>query len=436
MKLGRRQLLSLMAAVAVPGSVRAMSPSNPDVIVVGAGAAGLAAARHLIDGGLTVMIVEADSRIGGRAYTESETFGFPYDRGCHWLHHADTNFWVGYGQQHRFDVYPDDGEEILFSEGRPAPRAELDDFFQSIGSILEKAWEESRGMPDAPISDYLDDDHPLRASIESLIINDWYGLEPHEISAEFVLNDDDDNDWLCAQGLGTLVAHYGRDLNVRTNVEVSEVKWGKNGVTVTTNNGSIRSKAVVLTMSTGVLASGHIRFTPGLPQWKTESFHAFPMGSYNHIALLYKGDVLGNGPNKYIIPLANDKREPGLASNVNDTGLIMIYIGGDLGRELENDGMEAAIDFGAQYVQSLAGTGSGSDLISGTFTRWSHNPWTLGSYAAARPGGLPSRESLRRSIDDRLFFAGDACHPEGSSSVSRAHDSGVEVAKAVVAAMT
>ena len=65
--------------------------STYDTVIIGAGAAGLAAARHLVDAGQRVVVLEASSRIGGRAWTDSETFSAPVDRGCAWLHQADRN---------------------------------------------------------------------------------------------------------------------------------------------------------------------------------------------------------------------------------------------------------------------------------------------------------------------------------------------------------
>ena len=192
----------------------------------------------------------------------------------------------------------------------------------------------------------------------------------------------------------------------------------------------------MVTVSTGVLAPGAITFAPRLPNDKTESFHAFPMGSYNHIALLYSTDVFGMGPNSYIIPLAADKRDAGLLSNADGTGLVMIYVGGDLSWELERHGIDEAIEFGVNYLNSMLGEETGKKLVNGTFTRWGNNRWTRGSYASAAPGGLPYREVLRRPVGNRIFFAGDACHPGGSPTAARAYQTGVDVAAEVLRSIT
>ncbi len=436
MKVRRRQLVFAMAAAMLPRPLFARDTAEPDVVVVGAGAAGLAAARNLLEAGLSVIVVEADKRIGGRAFTESETFGFPYDRGCHWLHHASTNPWIAYGKKNGFDVFPDEGEEFVFENGRPSQPGKLDEFYETLEYFFETARRASRNKPDAAVSAYFKYDDPWSATIESLIVNSWYGLELSELSLEYLMAEDEDNDWLCAQGFGSLVAHYGRDLPVKTGVEVREIHWDGNGVNVVTNDGSLTAQAAVVTVSTGVLASGEINFSPALPTEKVESFHAFPMGSYNHIALLYSADVFGMGPNSYIVPLAANKRDAGLLSNAAGTDLVMIYVGGDLSWELERNGVDQAIEYGIDYVNSILGTDTRKKFVKGTFTRWGHNRWTRGSYAAAAPGGLPYRDILRRPVGNRIFFAGDACHPEGSSSAARAYQTGVDVAVEVLQGIT
>jgi len=425
-----------MAAATLPCSLFARETTNPDVVIVGAGAAGLAAARSLLEAGLSVVVLEAEGRIGGRAYTESETFGFPFDHGCHWLHHASTNPWIAYGKTNGFDVYRDEGEEFIFENGRASQGEKLDAYYEAQEIIFESAWNESRNKPDAAVSAYFTNDNPWSATIESKIVNDWYGLELSELSTEHFMLEEEENDWLCSQGYGSLVAHYGRDLPVKTGVEAQEISWGGNGVNVKTNDGSLSARVAVVTVSTGVLASEGIRFSPALSIEKVESFHAFPMGSYNHIALLYSEDVFGLGPDAYIVPFAADKRDGGLVSNADGKNLVMIYVGGDLSLELEREGVDKTVKYGIAYIDSLLGANTRSKFLKGTFTRWGQNPWTRGSYAAAAPGGLLYRDVLGQTVGNRIFFAGDACHPEGSSSAARAYQTGVEVAAEVLSVLT
>lgn len=434
MDIRRRQVLASLAAASLPRSIWAAPSSEPDVVVVGAGAAGLAAARTLLDAGRKVTVLEADNRIGGRAWTESDTFGFPYDRGCHWLHHANSNVWRGYARKHCFDVFADDGDEYIYAGGKIQSQEATDSFYEAVEAFFERAWDYLQQNDDAPLAYFLDPDDPWSPTIEAAIANDWYVREAAHVSARAALEVDEDAeiDWLCAQGLGTLIAHYGRDIPVQTGAPVTRIDWSGDGVRVESAAGTFRARAVVVTVSTGVLASGQIAFTPTLPVPKQESFAAFPMGAYNHVALLYTQDVFGLGRSQYVIPKATSSREPALLSNMNGTGLVMVWTGGDLAADLETAGVQAAIDFGLNYVEAILGTSARNKFDKGFYTRWGQHPWTLGSYASPIPGGLKYRETLRQPVADRIFFAGDACRGP-YASVSLAHETGTEAANAVLA---
>ncbi len=89
--ISRRSFLSgLLATAGLPIWAQSV-PANPDVVIIGAGSAGLAAARALIAAGKSVIVVEGADRIGGRAWTESDTFGVPFDHGCSWITAANAN---------------------------------------------------------------------------------------------------------------------------------------------------------------------------------------------------------------------------------------------------------------------------------------------------------------------------------------------------------
>ncbi len=111
-------------------------PSDIDVAIIGAGAAGLAAARTLEGSGLSSIVLEARDRIGGRAHTMIVGDGIPFDLGCGWLHSADRNPFVGIAEQLGFEVnrslppWRQRGYKDVF------PQAERDDFFCRARCVL------------------------------------------------------------------------------------------------------------------------------------------------------------------------------------------------------------------------------------------------------------------------------------------------------------
>jgi len=422
---------SLLATSALAGSSRAAFSSTSDVIIVGAGAAGLSAARTFEEAGITYKVIEARGRIGGRAYTETETFGVPYDVGGHWLHNSDVNPWISYAKANGFRVYSDQGEEVSFADGQSLGSDWVDSIYEAIEEIGYQIYLAGERGRDESIEQFFDLNKPSHSGAASFFVHDFYGKELKDISTAAFSWEDLGEDWICSEGFGTLVAHYGRDVPVELNTEVTKIDWSGKGVRVETSRGTLEAKAVVLTPSTGLLASGKIQFDPVLPVEKVEAINAFTMGVYNHVAMMFRSDIFGLGPDGYPQPANRTIDQPALASNVSGSGLCMLWTGGDLSRDLEAAELAAAVDYGLEQVKSMLGAQIEREFVKGNFTRWGQDPWSLGSYASKQPGLPGNRAALRAPVGDRLFFAGDQCHELVSSTIAGAHESGIETANAV-----
>ena len=427
----RAFLLGAGAAALTPRWAGAALPSNPDVIVIGAGAAGLAAARSLMEDGLSVAVLEARWRIGGRAYTERETFGVPYDHGCHWLHNAGHNPWIDYGKDNGFSIYPARRGVTLFIGDREATDAQYDAYGKTYDAALQAISNAGRADRDIAASQVVAAKGawaPLVAAQEGA----WsMGKDLDDFSCLDWWNSAGGGDWFCKEGFGSLVAHYGRDLPVRLSTPVEQVRWDGSEVTVSFPDGSLQAKAVIVTVSTGVLAAGTIAFDPPLPLETQEAFARISMGTYNNIALMFSEDLFGLGDDAYLAYRMDSPEGMGLITNVSGTRLSYGYVGGRFGRELEQAGVEAAVDFGLGEVRKLVGGRADRAFVKGAMSRWGEDPWTLGAYASAEPGYTHLREVLRRPIGGRVFFAGEACHPALWATCGGALLSGIQTAGAV-----
>jgi len=411
-----------------------MTDKEPlDVIVIGAGAAGLAAGRTLLDAGLSVRVLEARDRIGGRAWTESKTFGFPFDRGCHWLHSAKVNPWLPYGRENGFTMYGESQASALYVDGVRAAGREHDAMWAAYEEFVERIAEAADQGVDAPISQFLEPDSPWAWNVTTLVTHGDFGKPLDAISTQSYPGYEDYNEgWFCREGFGALVAHYGRKVPVDLETPVRRIGWAESGVEVETTSGTLSARAVVVTATTGVLAAGRIRFDPVLPVETVEAFHGFPMGVYNHIALLFAEDVFGLGSDAYLHIEAQADEPASWISNVGGTGLTMLWVGDDLARQLEEGPLEAALDYGLGVVGGAVGSAARSAFVKGDYTRWGSDNWTRGSYASAAPGAAHLRQVLATPVAERIFFAGDACHQEFSGSCAGAHYSGVETAEAMI----
>jgi monoamine oxidase len=435
-KYSRRAVLGGFAALASAPAF-AVLPADPDVVVVGAGAAGLSAARTLIDRGYSVAILEARDRIGGRAYTESETFGVPYDHGCHWLHNAYMNPWVGYGEANGFDVYPSPGGGVTYDGTEEASGAAYTAMGNAYDDAIKAIYDAGREGRDVDAASVVESGTPW-SPIVACWIGGWsMGKDLADISCLDYWNGEAGHEnWFCKQGFGTLVAHYGQGLPVELMTPVTAIDWSGEGVRVETEKGTLNARAAIVTVSTGVLGADMIRFMPALPADKQESFRRISMGTFNNIALQFSRDVFGVGSDAYWEAIPKSTDAVGFMTNISGTNLSFGYVGGSFGRELIAAGVAAAVDFALGEAKKSLGNDIEKDFVKGAYTMWDKDPWTLGSYASAEPGYYHMREVLRGSVGDRVFFAGEACNRLIWATCAGAQLSGIETAEEVAGLLT
>ena len=434
----RRFVAGGAALAALPLLSRTSAAAEVDVVVVGAGAAGLSATRELLRQGASVATLEASSRVGGRAWTNLSLFGVPYDVGAHWLHHSEKNPFVQYAKDTGFTVYPAPDAQTLHVGGREASEEEYsayDAAYEDAVDAIAAAGRRGRDVSPASVV-------PDAGRWHDLV---HFAVGPYEMAKDFDAfscvdwwNSEDGTDSYCKEGYGALVAHGARDLEVRLSTRVQAIDWSGSGVTVRTDRGRVRARACIVTVSTGVLASGDIRFVPALPDEKVESFHRISMGHYEHIALFFDHNVFGTGPDEYLLYNAKSHgaHSPalmGLLTNVSGTGLTLADVGGDFARDLGKADGEAAIDFARSELREIFGGAIDRHLVKGHFTRWGTNKLTRGSYASAEPGAYRLRPVLRRPVGDRVWFSGEACSAGDWATVHGAHESGQNVARLVAA---
>ena len=195
--------------------VAASVPSDPDVVIIGAGAAGLGAARTLMVQGVSVAVIEARDRIGGRAYTDHEIFGVPYDMGCHWLHVAQLNPFVDFAQANGYQVYPARDDFQVFVDGRLATDENIDGVMDAYNGMTDAIGEAGIEDRDVSAGSVVSRRGPW-APLAEAWIGPWsMGKELDEFSCADWWNYEDGPDWFCTQGFGALVARYGADIPVK-----------------------------------------------------------------------------------------------------------------------------------------------------------------------------------------------------------------------------
>ena len=438
-KFTRRQFMGTGLAVLFPQSAFGVTSADYDVVVVGAGAAGLAAARSLIEKGKNVMLVEAAQRIGGRAHTDLSIFGVPYDIGAHWLHNGSLNPYNKYAKSEGFEIYPVPENYRLFSGSNEEVDSDqlalLWNDVDELRAAIGRASKSGRDVPPSTVTEHV---KGRWSNTAKFVLGPWsMGKDFDDFSTTDWWNSEDGTDYLCSSGYGTLVAHYGNGIDVSLNTPVHKIDWSGQGVVVETARGKLKSKVVIITVSTGALASDQIKFVPKLPEEKRESFNEISMGAYDHIALHFSQDVFGVGEDGYLIfEIGEDGKGFGTLANSMGSGLAYCDVGGSWARELQTEDEAFKIDYALWQLKNLLGSDIKRHYIKGSATAWGLNPWTLGAYASARPGSYKMRKVLRQPVGERVFFAGEACHRSIWATVGGAHLSGAETARTVLKLLT
>ncbi len=436
----RSFLAGLGVAVALPSGAPGAS-GNPDVVVVGAGSAGLAAARTLLDEGLSVLVLEAAGRMGGRAWTEGDTFGVPFDHGCSWITGPADLPYVAMAREWGFTLHDHNSAgESLFVGDRKATGQERDEYdraWDAINSALDKA---GRDGLDVAASTVVASDMPF-----SGVSQTWMGAMDFSVDFDELSTLDNWNFgnagayYMIREGYGTLVVRDGFDLPVKLQTPVTAIDWSGEGVAVETPSGTVRARACIVTVSTGVLGSGNISFVPALPLWKQEAIDRLPMGLLMKIALEFDGVRFGLGDNNWLTYHVQNllpARACYFLTFPFGFDLVIGFTGGRFGRELAAAGSDAAVDFALGELVAIFGNDARKHFVRGLATDWDSNPWTRGAYAAALPGHHGARDELARPVADRIFFAGEATAAPWYQLAGGAWLNGRSVARKVAAILS
>ena len=410
--------------------------SDPDVVIVGAGAAGLAAARRLIKSGLTVQIVEAADRVGGRAWTDVSHFGVPVDMGCSWISGADKNSLVKHANAMRFAlINHTDAPSQLFVDGRPASDAECAEFEGARAAVDAALVSAGRRGFDGPASQVLPKDLPFSGTAQSWLGPMDYGVDFKDLSPiDHWSQVDDQPSYLVKEGYGRVVANLAVGLPVALNTTVTRIDWSGSDVRVDTDKGRLHARACLVTVSTGVLASGAIAFSPEMPIPQQEALHGVPMGLLVKVPMLFDGAKLGLKDNAWVtykVPEEMPARACFFIGWPCGYDYLFGNIGGDLGWELSRAGADETVDFALGELVGMVGSDARKHFRKGIMTDWATNPLTLGAYAVERPGHKGARKALGKPLGNKVFFAGEALAGARAALADGAYDSGRKVAKKI-----
>jgi len=385
-----------------------------DVIVIGAGAAGLAAVRRLATARLSIRVLEARNRLGGRAWTLRDSAGLPIELGCGWLHSADENEWciiastLGFALDRTRPAWRSQWNDIGF------PASDQDDYRAAAARFYDRLDAAGEAEPDQPGDRFLEPGCR------------WNGRD-------FWRYRDTGVNWRVVEGYGTLIAACGAGLDIALDCPAETIDHSGRLIRIETPRGELRARAVIVTAPTDVLAAGMPRFVPALPA-KIAAAEALPLGLADKLYLRLDGAEAF--PKDSHLYGALDRVRTG-SYHLRPLGrpLVEGYFGGALARDLEQGGEAAFASFAIDQLASLLGSDIRARLHPVAASAWARDPHARGSYSHAKPGQADARQVLAAPVDQRLFFAGEACSSADFSTAHGAYRSGVGAAEQAIAAL-
>jgi monoamine oxidase len=400
--------------------------------VIGAGAAGIAAARRIVAANRNVVVIEASDRIGGRCLTDTATFDMPFDRGARWLHSPDTTPLIKLARGAGLEIFPaPPGQKIRIGR-RNARAGETEDFLATLVRA-NRAIDDLAHKADMSCATALPQDlGDWAATVEFLLGAFAAGKDLKDLSALDQARAQDRNAAVgCRQGLGVLIGKLSEGLPVALATPATRITWSGRDVTVETPAGRISARAAIVTASSNVLAAGRIKFTPDLPKRQLDAVAKLSLGSIDHIAVQLSGNPLELARDEAIIEQSNGPRTAALLTQVGASTLCSIGVGGSFGRDLSAQGEAAMGAFAVEWLTKLFGSDVAAAVKRTSATRWNAAPFVLGAMSAAAPGGQSSRRVLTEPVGN-VFLAGEATHETLWGTVDGAWESGENAAAAAL----
>ena len=405
--------------------------SEIEVAVIGAGAAGIAAARRLTEAGVPCLLLEARDRLGGRALTVQHG-GHGVDLGCGWLHSAAGNPFVAIAeaQGRTLDRSPPAWSRPAID--RNFPRAEQRAYQQATADYFERLSELAAGEVDVPCAAAFEPGNRWNGLIGA-VVSYISGGDARDVSArDFENYAGTDVNWRVSEGYGTVVAAHAQGVEVAFGTVVERIDHSGPHIRVETNRGVIDAKRIIVTLPTNIIAARAELFFPLLPQ-KTEAAAGLPLGLADKLYLaLDNAEEFGRDSRVF----GRTDSQDTASYTVRPQGRPQIegYFGNGFADELERGGVQAFVDFAAGQLAGVFGNDFRKRLSLLDMHLWRADPFARGSYSFARPGKVECRAVLAAPVDNRLFFAGEACSQLDFSTAHGAYLTGLAAADQVLKA--
>ena len=422
-------------------------PMSSDVVIIGAGMSGLAAAKDLAAKGRGVIVLEAQSSIGGRTLTD-RSLGLPLDLGASWIHGTRNNPLSAIANSLNLSTFPTDYDAIqrYDYDGRAITEAEdrlVDANYNSLMAGIRKAQRQSRTDKSlgAAINGILSartytpfEQRAIKYSINTDIEHN-YAADVSRMSLKYWDQDSEfsGNDVIIQQGYSQITDFLASGVDVRLSTVVQEIDYSGSHVKIKTNNGTFSAKKVIVTVPLGVLKAGAIKFTPVLPSRFSGAISRLGMGLLNKTYLrfpyrFWEGEeqLLG-----YIGLEQGRWAEWCDFQRMTNQPILLGFNAASFASTLEAYSDAQTINSAMTVLRAMYGA-SVPDPLGYKITRWGKNPFSFGSYSFIGIGSTPKDcDTLAQPINSKLILAGEHTNKKYIGTAHGAYLSGLNASARV-----
>jgi monoamine oxidase len=423
-----------------------------DTLVIGAGAAGLAAARTLQTAKRSVLILEARDRLGGRVHTNYDFAPHPIECGAEYIQGEKvlTWKWVRRYWMQTIPTFARDDRQFMYvnqkllsyKQWSALPGMEFLDFRSLKNNALYQLltdWIQS-GKPDLSLAQFLSM-HQISLSPEI------YRIADHYVSASAAIDldqlgiygmmeltyGDGDRFFRLKDGYTRLFENFAAGLNIRYQTPVTQIRWNAAGVEVQTEAGTTyTAQQAVITLPLALLQQNAVAFEPALPDSKLSAIHGLGSGAITKLILKFDRPFWERKQEFFLTTLDTQMWwRPGWGQQ-NEQAILTAYTGAKGAEKLGSLGEKGAIQAALNDLEKMFGVELGDRLRDAMVVNWQADPYARMAYSYVPVNGAGLRSQLAQSLDQVLFFAGEATHPTRASLVHGALESGFRAAHEIL----
>ncbi|HRI66830.1 MAG TPA: NAD(P)/FAD-dependent oxidoreductase [Polyangium sp.] len=424
------------------------------VIVIGAGVSGLAAAKMLHEAGAQVTVLEARQRIGGRIFTDHDTFGVPIEIGAQYIHGTHNEegavgpVWQMAQEQRWATVpYSSDAARVVHAGKIVSNARQLRNRLEAFSEALEEAESEitlEDSVEDA-VSQYLQDEEASDEMARELraIVASEVGLEyAGDIDQIAIENIGDEGGFsggnhILTGGYEQVPKLLASELpNVRLGEVVSVIDYNSAVCSVTTKSGQVyQAERILCTLPLGVLQSQSITFNPGLPPAKIQAISRMGVGNLGKVILEFSERFWPDDLN-WLLGVKSAAPWGVAFSTLNRVipgrHFLIMWHSGSLAQKREALNDDAVIKIALDELRTILAKPIPTP-VKAKITRWSRDPFSCGAYFYPKVNSpLTDIKELARPVSNRLFFAGEATNAELFGTVHGAILSGRREAAKII----